>query len=201
MSQSDYLTFRKLAMRWANLGEDYPLGLNERDYVGLKGFATIATVQTTKNNVIDTSQNNVSAPMVKADGVTLTGTGAGQRCILDMEINDRFLQRYAASHPYSCQSIPAAIVGPGATIVGKGSGKGSGRFALRINSFHTLPQGKPLKYAVHRRKTDISPFVCLQCNTTTSCMCMRSKRKNTQPCKQYNVRMRFNNLAYNAGSF
>ena len=38
MAQSDYLDFKKSALRWMNLGE-YPKVLAEADYVGLRRFA------------------------------------------------------------------------------------------------------------------------------------------------------------------
>ena len=105
MSQSDYLQLRRAAAMWHNLPE-YPRVLAETDYLRLKQFATMHTVPNTKNYF---GMANLAA-MVAPDGRTLTGGGAAQTSVLEVQVNDRCLARFAlpAGARYGCALPPAA---------------------------------------------------------------------------------------------
>ena len=89
MAQSDYLTYRKNAMKWYNLNE-LPSVLDGHDYIQLKQFSAMNVIQNSKNYF---GLDNMTS-MVASDGSNLNGGGYSQINIMNLEMNDLFLKRY-----------------------------------------------------------------------------------------------------------
>lgn len=221
MSQSDYLHFKKEAMQWSNLGNDYPVVLNADDYVHMKRFAVMNTIQTNKQNIIDATMNNLNSAMVNSDGLTLNGNGYQQRSIMDMEINDLILSRYPLNLEqqvagYSCKFVTATSA----------NRNGQGDYQIQRLYSQMRPLKKPLKKIAPQKQRDISwRYMCKQCpnpsgnnKTELNCMCANwkgdihsKKSKNNkilsmiyqqpQEHRMGGGRTRYNNTSYHAGSY
>ena len=113
MAQSDYLDFKKSALRWMNLGE-YPKVLAEADYVGLRRFAAASLVAQSaaapqQMDLLMAGGSARALPFADAaTGLVIQYDGAGQISTLDLNLNNRALANSVADlHATPTQSAAA----------------------------------------------------------------------------------------------
>ena len=113
MAQSDYLDFKKSALRWMNLGE-HPRVLASTDYVGLRRFAAARLVAPSSSPSAPDQMNLLMAggsaralPFAdSATGLLIQYDGAGQISTMDLNLNNRALVNSVADlHATPSQSV------------------------------------------------------------------------------------------------